>query len=666
MHNHWEEMLPFYIAGTLPKNDTRQLESHLASCAECRKSLTEWQRIAEATRAAAASHMRDLPPLSPQVLSLASQQAGARANQPLTYDFARGANYRSRYRSSTITLVAAAFTVFLIGGLLTLLVLSGALPSIRIATPDSNVVLLPTETETPTPTESITPVPSETDMPPSATVVPSQTDIPATITPLPSQTDVPPTVTLVLPSTTPIPPSSTIVPPSATTVPPSVTPIPPSATTVPPSATPIPPSATTVPPTATNVPPTAVPPSATPQPQIIVIEPSATPVTPTQIIPTRVPPTTAPANLFIPPTDAQPPTESLLLPEGTEEMQLFSMQSMMAVVTCMAQGSVAGGAVDLYAGPGEEYAIVNSFTQGDELTALALSDNGWVRVQYAFDGANEGVGWVMGDQVFLNGDCVDLPLIRAEDLIDDPLTPESTETVVIEPELTADVSVEATSEAESTAEPVPIDDTLPTDSSVPAVVISVAVANLRAGPGTSYAIVSTARAGESLPVTAQMTTASGVWYRARKSGQTVWVSAGVVRLTPSGAFVPAAPTLTPSPTSEATDEPAPTDTVLSGTWSQTVTVLSVSCDVTPPAGGVVPVSLLVAGDLITVFDAGVGSPYTVSRVGGQTYGGGYTTASATVSVSLTFSTPTSYYGSAVATGTDGCVTQSVLSGVYGG
>ena len=127
MHNNWEEMLPFYIAGTLPKNDTRRLEKHLSNCEECRKSLAEWQRIAEATRAEAASQMRNLPPLSPQILSLASQQAGARASQPLVYDFARGTGYRSRYRSTTVTLVAAAFTVFLIGGLLTLLVLSGSL-----------------------------------------------------------------------------------------------------------------------------------------------------------------------------------------------------------------------------------------------------------------------------------------------------------------------------------------------------------------------------------------------------------------------------------------------------------------------------------------------------------------------------------------------------------
>ncbi|MCC6805463.1 MAG: zf-HC2 domain-containing protein, partial [Anaerolineae bacterium] len=429
MHNNWEEMLPFYIAGTLPKNDLRRLENHLAGCAECRKSLAEWQRIADAVREDAASQMRDLPPLAPRVLSLATQQAGARTNQALTYDFARAARIRSR--STTVTLVAAALTVFLLGTVLTLMVLSGVLP-FRIVTSDPNVVLLPTETETPTPTESITPIPSQTDVPPSLTTVPSQTDIPPSLTTVPSQTTVPPTVTLV-PSQTDIPPSLTLIP-SQTPVPPTATVMPPTATTVPP--TPVPPTIappTIVPPTATTVPPTRVPPSATPQPQIIVIEPSMTPVTPTPIIPTRVPSTA------IPPTTAfVAPTEALLVPDATDEPQLFSMQSMMAAATCTAQGAVAGSAINLYAGPGVEYVVITSFTQGDELTALAQSDNGWIRVQSPFDGVNEWVGWVPADQVFLSGECADLPIIPAEALTDEPPTPESTDASKVEPEMTAD------------------------------------------------------------------------------------------------------------------------------------------------------------------------------------------------------------------------------------
>ncbi|MFN8452756.1 MAG: zf-HC2 domain-containing protein, partial [Anaerolineae bacterium] len=84
MHNNWEELLPFYIAGTLPKNETTRLENHLSRCDECRRSLDEWRLIADVVRADASSQMRALPPLSNHVLRLAAQQATVRAQQPVT------------------------------------------------------------------------------------------------------------------------------------------------------------------------------------------------------------------------------------------------------------------------------------------------------------------------------------------------------------------------------------------------------------------------------------------------------------------------------------------------------------------------------------------------------------------------------------------------------
>lgn len=693
MHSKWEELIPFYIAGTLPKADVTRLERHLSGCADCRKSLDEWLLIADVVRADAASQMRDLPPLSPQVLSIASQQAGERYHQPIPFTFAREAAWsrrdQPRYRM-VVTLVAAAFTILLLGGLLALMVSRGIVP-FRPTTPDADVVLLPTHTpsETITPVPSLTDTPASTDAPPSATPIPPSATIIPSQTSVPASTDAPPSPTPILPTSTPIPPSLTPVPPTATLVEPtrvplSATPIPPSATPIPPSPTLIPPSLTPVPPTATLVIPTRVPPTntqvlPTAMPQIIVIEPSATPV-----IPTRVPPTSAPTialptpipSTRTPPTEIIPTFESLSLADATQDIESLSLQASSLAGTCTVQGAAAGVAVNLHAGPGDDYAILNAFTQDDVLIALAQSDNGWIRGQYSFDDVTLWVGWVRIDQVFLSGDCAELPVIPAGEA--------PTEVSPI-PEATAEAPVELTPEStvesiEATETVVPVDATpIPPDSGssgapaeAPAVVITATVANLRSGPGTSYAIIATARAGDRFTVTAQTTVggsgASSVWYLVRRAnGASVWVSSSVAQLTPADALIPPALTI-PAPGSGAsveTAEPFETPEVASGSWSQTVTVLSSTC-AEMPSGGTVPVSLSAEGDIITIFSADAGSPFAVSRIGAQTYSGSYVTATATVSISLTFGSATSYYGSAVSTGLDGCIVQSALSGVYAG
>jgi uncharacterized protein YgiM (DUF1202 family) len=215
---------------------------------------------------------------------------------------------------------------------------------------------------------------------------------------------------------------------------------------------------------------------------------------------------------------------------------MFSFQAQLT--TCTLQGAVAGVPVNLHAGPGDEYAVVNTFTQNGELIALAQSDNGWVQGQYSPDGVNVWVGWVRADQVFMSGECADLPIVLAS---------------------------EATAEA-PTPESIARDDAPPTDTAPatnldsPVVVITANVANLRAGPGTSYPIITTARSGERFPVNAQTTTTSGgatsVWYLVQRTSQpAVWVAASVARLTPSGAFV--SPALTIPPPSSSSAETVP-------------------------------------------------------------------------------------------------------------
>ncbi|MDX2162709.1 MAG: SH3 domain-containing protein [bacterium] len=70
MHNRqWEAQIPFYVAGTLTSREARAVEQHLIGCETCRAALRDWQAIASAVRTEAASHMRDLPPLSPALIA---------------------------------------------------------------------------------------------------------------------------------------------------------------------------------------------------------------------------------------------------------------------------------------------------------------------------------------------------------------------------------------------------------------------------------------------------------------------------------------------------------------------------------------------------------------------------------------------------------------------
>lgn len=68
MHKQWEDLIPFYVAGTLSPKEATALENHLAQCEECRQQFTEWRSIAAAVWQSASSEARGLPPLSQHVL----------------------------------------------------------------------------------------------------------------------------------------------------------------------------------------------------------------------------------------------------------------------------------------------------------------------------------------------------------------------------------------------------------------------------------------------------------------------------------------------------------------------------------------------------------------------------------------------------------------------
>lgn len=204
MHNLWEEMLPFYIAGSLPKAEATRLERHLEHCETCSQSMNDWKLVAAAVRAEAASQMRALPPLSAEVLREASRRIRSRVYE--TADVPRlveDPRQRPPARTSApVVALVAAFTVLVIGGVLALMVMTATQQN-----PNANgVALLPsaTMTETPLPVTDVSTEISPTEA--EATAI--ATNVPRIIVIEPSETPVPPTVvlpTLVPPTSEPPP-----------------------------------------------------------------------------------------------------------------------------------------------------------------------------------------------------------------------------------------------------------------------------------------------------------------------------------------------------------------------------------------------------------------------------------------------------------------------------
>ena len=65
MHEHWHDLIPYYVAGTLPEDERDALAAHLLTCDECREAVDEWRLIADATVLQANARERSLPPLRP-------------------------------------------------------------------------------------------------------------------------------------------------------------------------------------------------------------------------------------------------------------------------------------------------------------------------------------------------------------------------------------------------------------------------------------------------------------------------------------------------------------------------------------------------------------------------------------------------------------------------
>ncbi len=182
MHKQWEDLIPFYIAQTLPRQEAAALEQHLAGCDMCRRSMDEWRTIATAVRTQAVSHLRDLPPLS---LPVAGGRPQTQQTRP---DFWRW--------MTPLALMAASIAVVIGLGLIALIVSRSLRPIEEGA--ETRVVVLVTNTPNiaddptamffstlpTTPTFTVTPLPptlTSTQRPPAQTpVIVAPTRIPFT------------------------------------------------------------------------------------------------------------------------------------------------------------------------------------------------------------------------------------------------------------------------------------------------------------------------------------------------------------------------------------------------------------------------------------------------------------------------------------------------------
>lgn len=259
------------------------------------------------------------------------------------------------------------------------------------------------------------------------------------------------------------------------------------------------------------------------------VEPTVAPTPEPTAVPTQEPtPTLAPT---LAPT--LEPT-----PEPTLEPTLEPTPEPTVEPTAVAIAVVQPVLMNARKGPGTDFPVVDKVAGGAEGTVLASGENDWYLVQFeAFD---EPV-WVSGNFVELTGNAAGiLPLGQT-----DPVTLSVTTTQPLTDSLALAIPTEsAVPTVAPTATP-----------SVPVAVVSAAVMNVRQGPGTTYGVATTAKAGTVAKILGS--SPDGQWYQVELDGQDepVWLFAGLTSLAgPLDQIVPVpedqlppAPTPAPAP-----------------------------------------------------------------------------------------------------------------------
>ncbi len=212
-HQQAQELLPFYIAQTLPAAEQRSVEAHIAQCEVCQQELAEWRSIASAVWSNTDAVASQLPPLSQDVynrLSYRDKPPRSRysANPPRPA-YTSPAESASPSRPKQPSGRRFALPLTLVAGLLMAVIAGGLLISMTGNQPDrqaDEIALNPTQFASPIVIPSRTPLPTDT---PNR----NQGILP---TPLPTGTLLPPAVTSQIPDPAQLPPTETIagIPPN--------------------------------------------------------------------------------------------------------------------------------------------------------------------------------------------------------------------------------------------------------------------------------------------------------------------------------------------------------------------------------------------------------------------------------------------------------------------
>ncbi len=243
MSHNWQELLPFYVAGTLSVEQRNVLETHLKTCPDCRARLKEWQMIAKGTRAEARGRGEQPPAFDLVRIKSAKLPQGGLA--PVSVPTPPKLAQRPITDTPVLSRILGLAAAFIILGFAAIVLFQQTLnspvyggstefaqltpgttltPGLGKATEDiqSASASLPAPSELPVlpatrPTETIVPTSTAiliatATQEPTLTPVPTNTPIPPTSTPRP--TNLPPTTMPVVPTrrASPVPPTS--VPPN--------------------------------------------------------------------------------------------------------------------------------------------------------------------------------------------------------------------------------------------------------------------------------------------------------------------------------------------------------------------------------------------------------------------------------------------------------------------
>lgn len=429
MHEQWQDMISFYVAGSLHPAQAAALEQHILGCSSCQQALAEWREVAEVVREEAAAWSKALPPLSADVRAAvyarrsAAQDAGdTGTSRPFTV-IETGSKRRRTW--GAVTLLAAVFTVIVFGGALIYMMSRGQNDDEANLT---QVAMLAEVTETAeaiqaTGTAESSPQPSPTrrqdDLGLFTTVPNTPQEIPASSTPQP-----PTQIPVVQPTQQP-----TIQP------------------------TPLPQggggggevemsiAGSSEPSTLDTLNPNLCAISSGTGDALLLyrwpytesgvigrLEPGQSAVTYVQsgtgwyevVVIGQGIVGWVPANQVV----ISGACDNLMLPTPT-------LPSVCLVT------SNSGLSVNVRTGPGEQHDVVHSFSGVESVEAIARSDNQWYRVRFYSAGV-EWLGWIPAYLVTASGPCDQLPVMLAQNYIEESTpvtTPTWTPTAETPPEL---------------------------------------------------------------------------------------------------------------------------------------------------------------------------------------------------------------------------------------